>query len=74
MSKTYKLSLGESAGYAHPHPERTARRTAADGWDIFYQVWSNRKAMARTIRMQEKSAPHWMDWKAVVPLGTTEGY
>lgn len=74
MAKTYRLSFGQGLGYSHPHPERTAYRTAADGWDTLYQMWSNRKAMARTIRMQEQGPPHRLHWRALVPLTATEGH
>lgn len=73
--KTYKLSFGQSIGHKHPHPERTARR-ACHGMsgDLIYQVWTNRKAMARSIRMQQKRARSNQDWVAVVPLTDGEGY
>ena len=73
--KQYKLSLGQAMGYAHPHPERTARRSGYGMFaDSVYQVWTNRKAMARSIRMQEKRETRNQDWCAIVPLSDGEGY
>lgn len=70
--KKYKMSFAESLKHVPEHPERTARRSLE--WDVQYQVWPNRQSMARSIRMQEKREPRRGDWKAVVPLGVTEGY
>lgn len=72
--KTYTLNLGQSIGYKHPAPDRTACHRAADGWDTFYQVWSNRKAMARSVRMQQKREPNFRDWRPLVALGDAEGH
>ena len=70
--KTYTLSVGQSVGYQHPAPERTAVKPS--GWDNRYQVWPNRESMARSIRMQQKRAPHSSDWKPLVKLTDGEGY
>lgn len=71
----YSLSLGQSIGYAHPHPERTARRASSAMFgDDLYQVWSNREAMARSIRMQQRRALRSGDWRPLVPLTDGEGY
>ncbi|HUV14710.1 MAG TPA: hypothetical protein VMY18_13785 [Acidobacteriota bacterium] len=70
--KTYKLSLGQSLDYVHKASERTAYKI--QGYDQVYQVWSNRKAMARSIRMQEKRERRHDDWKAVVKLSEGEGH
>ena len=64
--RTYKLSFGESIGYKHPHPERTARRSLE--WDTQYQVWPNRASMITSIRMQRKAAPSPRDWRALEAL------
>ncbi len=73
--KTYTLTLVEQlSGYRHPHPNRTAWRPSANGWDTTYQIWSNRKAMARSIRMQERSGPSRRNWNALEALGDTEGH
>ena len=73
--KRYKLTFGDSIRYRHPHPERTARKTAGDGWDIIYQVWNSRKAMALSIRMQEKRGIfNTNGWRALVSLRDGEGY
>ena len=73
--KKYSLSLGQAMDYKHPHPERTARRSGYGTFaDNVYQVWSNRKAMARSIRMQQRRAPGNNDWHALVKLTDGEGY
>ena len=66
------MSFGASIGYKPPNPERTARKPA--GWGVTFQEWSNRKAMAKSIRMQERGMPSRHHWKAVVPLTDGEGY
>ena len=70
--KRVRMSFAASLDYAPTNPERTARRSV--GWDVEFGTWSNREAMARSIRMQEKRAPRQDDWKAVVALGVTEGH
>ena len=74
MERPYTMSFGASLEHTPTNPERTARATAANGWDVVYRVWTNRKAMARSIRMQERREYRRGDWKAVVALETTEGY
>ncbi|KKL91510.1 hypothetical protein LCGC14_1894000 [marine sediment metagenome] len=73
--KRYTLSFGRSIGYRHASPDRTARKIlpGIDG-DIVYQVWPNRPAMARSIRMQQSRAPHNQDWHALEPLTDAEGF
>ena len=73
--KTYLLCLGQEIGYGHQHPERTAKKAGRGIFsDDTFQVWPNRKAMAKSIRMQQKRAPHNQDWKPLVKLTDTEGY
>ena len=76
--KKYKLSFGQHAsGYDHPHPERTAYRTIGSNpmnGDLYFQVWSNRKALAKSIRMQQKRERRSGDWTPLVKLTDTEGY
>ena len=73
--KHYSLSLGQSIGYVHPYPERTAYRNGRDIFaDRYYQVWTNRAAMAQSIRMQQRRASESTDWHAVVKLTDGEGY
>lgn len=43
------------------------------GDDDTLQIWNCRKAMAKTIRMQERSAPH-SEWRPIVKLTDGEGY
>ena len=70
--KHYTLTLGQSIGYRHEHPERTASRES--GWDRYYQVWPNRASMAKTIRLQEKGVNFYKAYKAVIPLTPGEGH
>lgn len=73
--KHYTVPMGRMADYQHPAPERTAYRLT--GWqgisDAYCQVWSNRAAMARSIRMQERAAPS-SEWRPIVKLSIGEGY
>jgi len=70
--KTYQLSFAQAQSYQHPAPDRTAKRMV--GWDILFRVWNCRKAMARSVRMQQKRAPHRLDWIPLVSLSDGEGY
>ncbi len=73
--KTYSLCLGQSINYPHPHPERTAKRSGAGIFsDDVYKVWPSRKAMALTIRMQQKREPRPGDWRPLVKLADGEGF
>jgi hypothetical protein len=71
----YILSGAEALTHRPKHPERTARRAHSGlDFDVTFQVWPNRKAMAKSIRMQQAREPHPSDWRAVVPLTDGEGY
>jgi len=73
--KHYTLSIGQSIGYQHPHPDRTAVKSGRGVFsDNIYQVWSNRKAMARSIRMQQRRARRSDDWRPLIPLTDGEGF
>ena len=74
--KTYSCPMGRRGDYPHPAPERTAFRVSACvNVDDFYQVWSNRAAMARSIRMQESAGVASSRlWRPMIPLKTAEGY
>ena len=73
--KAYQLSIADSFRHVPEHPERTARREGTGlNLDVTYQVWTNRKAMAKTIRLQERRERHSMDWCACVNLTDGEGY
>ena len=73
--KHYTLSLGQSIGYRHQAPERTAYKLGYGTFpDNIYQVWSNREAMARSIRMQQRRERTGHDWQALVKLSDGEGY
>lgn len=75
MTKRYTLSFGQAIEHKPQHPERTARRSIGHlSGNVQYQVWSNREAMARSIRMQERGPYSPDHWKPVIPLHTTEGY
>jgi hypothetical protein len=65
------VSVADAMRYMPRHPERTAHKDA--GWDVIYQEWPSRGAMARSIRMQEQRAPRSGDWRACVPLDAHEG-
>lgn len=73
--KTYRLCLGQQIGYAHPAPDRTAKRqgTGMFAEDVF-QVWPNRASMAKSVRMQQRRASRPDDWRPLVPLTDGEGY
>lgn len=73
--KRYSMPFGRTIGHQHEHPERTASKSGAglDG-NVTFQVWSNREAMARSIRMQQRRESRYDDWRAVRPLTDTEGY
>lgn len=43
-------------------------------FDATIQFWPSRAAMAKTVRMQQKRAPHFTDWKPVVELQPGEGH
>jgi hypothetical protein len=68
-------------GHGTPDDEkrhaRMAMRPVRDvlGFDMEYQVWPSRAAMAKTIRMQEQG-PSWENkpWRACQPLTPGEGY
>lgn len=73
--KRYALSLGQSIGYHHPEQDRTAVRS---GYGVFadsqYQVWPSRKAMAKSVRMQQQRERRPQDWRPLVELSDGEGY
>ncbi len=70
--KTITMSFCASLSYKPEFPERTAKRSLSD--DVTFKVWPHRKALALTIRMQEKGAPSRMNWIACIPLTDGEGY
>jgi len=74
--KRYTMSAIEANTHRPAHPERTARRSAGTGlnFDVVFQVWPNRKSMAKTIRMQQQREPRGGDWYSVVSLSDGEGY
>lgn len=73
MAKQYRMSFAQANEHRPEHPERTARRHGRGlDFDVTFQVWTNRKAMARSIRMQQKRGE--TDWIACVPLSDGEGY
>ena len=72
MMKTYSMPFGETIGYSHPHPERTARKQRSLFSDVIFQVWPNRKSMAKTIRLQQLREPAPDDWRPLVKLSDLE--
>jgi len=74
--KRYTLSACAASAHAPEHPERTARRNASRApmdFDVAFQVWPSRGAMARSIRMQQRRETR-TDWRACVALRDGEGY
>lgn len=80
MKKSRPVPLGRLAEYLDALPDDVKQRSAtlaAPGafGDYTIGTWSNRAAMARTIRMQEKGPRDGRPaWRAVIALGVTEGY
>lgn len=73
--KTYTMSFAQAMTHTPEHPERTTRREGTGlSFDVTFKVWSNRPAMARAIRMQQKRERRPGDWSACVNLSETEGY
>ena len=73
--KKYSLSLGQSIGYEHAAPDRTAVRQGHGTFsDDQYQGWPNRASMARSIRMQQGRMRKATDWRPLVKLTDGEGY
>ena len=73
--KIYSSPLGRIKELEHEHPERTAYKMGGGMFpDYIFQVWPNRAAMAKSIRMQQKRATSPHDWHAVVKLSDGEGY
>ena len=70
--REYTLSLARVRGYKHEEPERTAVQVT--GFNYRYKVWTNRRALAKTVRMQQKRTPHILDWSPIIPLTDGEGY
>jgi len=70
------MPFGRAIGYPHPAPERTASRPASGAWDAetVFQVWTNRAALARTVRMQERGSPSRLHWRPLVALSPGEGF
>ena len=73
--KRYTMSFAQAMDHKPEHPERTARKAGTGlNFDVTFQVWPNRQAMAKTIRMQERRTPRGDDWRAVAALSPGEGY
>lgn len=74
--RRYTLSFADSVKHTPAFPERTAKRNAGTGmnFDVVFQVWTNRAAMAKSIRIQEQGPPDHYNWTACVKLNNTEGF
>lgn len=73
--KRYTMSHAAAMEHTPTHPERTARKSGIGmNFDITFQVWSNRAALAKTIRMQERRESRQDDWRPCVKLTGNEGY
>ncbi len=68
--------LPEALAALTPEQRQCAATKAGRGVfdDYTIQIWTNRPAMARSIRMQEKRAGRADDWRAVVKLTDGEGF
>jgi hypothetical protein len=53
--KHYSMSGAAAFNFKHDHPERTTGRGCPGtmNFDVFFEIWPTRKAMARAIRKQE---------------------
>lgn len=55
--------------------QRSATRsTGYFGENVMIQVWPHRKAMAKSIRMQQSGPPRSGNWSAIVKLTDGEGF
>jgi hypothetical protein len=74
--KTYTLSGADAFTHIPEHPDRTASRSGFGhmNFDRVFKVWPSRKALALTIRMQEKREPRQGDWRPCVKLTDGEGF
>ena len=70
----YSLPFGRMIDHEHPHSKRTAYRSTSAFGDCYLQVWTNRAAMARSIRIQQTREHRHDDWHALVKLSDGEGY
>lgn len=72
--KRYRLSFADSIKHQPEQPERTARKSGTGmDMDVYFQVWSSRAAMAKSIRMQQRGASSPTHWRAIVALSDGEG-
>lgn len=67
------MSFAAALEYKPQHPERTAKRSL-QSFDVEFQTWPNRASMAKSIRMQQRSSPHYSHWRPCVALTDGEGY
>ena len=68
------LEMVRGAGI--PNAERSATKSSANALcgDVTIGTWTNREAMARTVRMQQQRASRPDDWRPIVKLTDVEGY
>lgn len=76
--KHYTMSFAGACTHTPLFADRTAKRyLGGDGslnFDVEFKVFSSRAAMAKTIRMQQRRAPHARDWRPCVVLSDGEGF
>lgn len=73
--KKYTMSHAAAIDHVPTHPDRTASKTGTGmNFDVTFQVWPNRAALAKSIRMQERREHRQGDWRACVKLRDGEGY
>jgi len=57
------------------YPDRTGiKQGHGMNFDVTYQIWPNRKSLAKTIRLQQKRERQSGDWNAYIKLTDGEGY
>jgi len=70
IMKRVLISFAASLSYVPDNTERTAKKMS--DFDVVYQTWPSRKAMAKEIRLQQ-SRPHRSDnWTSCIPLKDNE--
>ena len=67
--KQYRLSIADSFSHKPEYPERTASKEGVGmNFNVTYQVWPNRKSLAKTVNMQRKREYRSDDWKPCIKL------
>jgi len=76
--KTYRITGAQSHDVAAiRNPDRSATKRASGNpmdFDVIVGEWSNRSAMARSVRMQQRRERRPDDWRPFIALTDGEGY